>query len=107
MGLKNLQDMMTRDKRKKERVKATQNFFAGMSVAVAMTVAAGILVAVKMGKGDENMIIDSKIAVSIKDTVQKKASAIKDSAFHEKQEAVRAINDLRSKAEDIKEDIKS
>ena len=107
MGLKNLQDMMTRDKRKKERVKATQNFFAGMSVAVAMTVAAGILVAIKMVKGDENMIIDSKIAVAIKDTAQKKASAIKNSVYQEKREAVRVVNDLRSKAEEIKEDIKN
>ena len=87
--------MMTKDKRKRELVKATQNFVAGMSVAVAMIVVAGLLIAIRMKKGDENMIIDSKMATPIEDTVQKKATSIKNSAIHQKNDADHVIKVLR------------
>jgi uncharacterized membrane protein len=95
MSLKNLQDMMTREKRKRERIKATQNFVAGMSVAIAMAVATGVLIAIRIRKGDKNMIIDSKIAASIEDTAQKKETSIKNSTIRQKNDADHVIKVLR------------
>lgn len=99
--------MMKEDKRKREMMIARQNFIAGMCVAAVMTVAAGILCAVKLVKGDGNMKADSDIAVTIKDNLQKKAASFKDSAVHHKNEAEHVVKDLRSKVDEIKEDIKS
>ena len=107
MSLKNLQDMMTKEKRKREMVKATQNFVAGMSAAFAMTAATGVLVAIKMKKGYRNTVVESKVAPSIKDNVQKKAESIRNSAVHHKKMAEHMIKDLRAKADEMKEDIKS
>lgn len=74
MILRDLLDLVSKEKRKRARVKAVQKFAVGMGVVAAVGVATGILFAPKSGK--ETLEDLKKKAVNtvetIKDKVQKK-----------------------------------
>jgi len=99
MILRDLLSLASKEKRKKERVKAVQKFAVGMGVAAAVGVATGVLFAPKSGK--ETRADLKKKAVNtietIKGTVQKKAETVKDAAAHAAQEVRNVIKDAYEK----------
>lgn len=108
MILNDLLDLVGKEKRKKERVKAAQRFAVGMGVVAAVSVTTGILFAPKSGK--ETREDFKKKAVNtvetIRNTVQKKAETVKDSAAHAAKVAYNVIKDVHEKTESVKKDIK-
>lgn len=98
-----------KEKRKKERVKATQKFVVGMGAVAAAGVATGILFAQKPGKEAREDLKKKAVnaAETIKDTVQKKTDAVKDSVAHATQEVSNIIKDVHGKTENVKMDIKN
>jgi gas vesicle protein len=108
MILRDLLDMVSKEKRKKERVKAAQKFAVGMGVVAAVGVATGILFAPKSGKETREDLKKKSLNIveTIKGTVQKKAETVKDSAAHAAQEVCNVIKDVHGKTEGIKKEIK-
>ena len=82
MSMRNLLDLVSKEKIKQEREKAAKKFAVGMGVVAVAGVATGVLIAPKSGKEiRENMKIKAVNTVeAIKDTVQKKVETAKDSA---------------------------
>ena len=108
MILRDLLDLVSKEKRKKERVKAAQKVTVGMGIIAAVGVATGILFAPKSGKETREDLKKKAVntVVTIKDTVQKKSEAVKDSAADAAQKASNAIKDVHGKTERVKKDIK-
>jgi len=108
MILRDLLDLVSKEKRKKERVKVAQKFAVGMGVVAAVGVATGILFAPKSGKETREDLKKKALNIgeTIKGTVQKKAETVKDSAAHAAQEVCNVIKDVHGKAEGVKKDIK-
>lgn len=115
MILGDLLDLVNKEKRKKERVKAAQNFAVGMGTAAVVGVATGMLFAPKSGKeirGDMKKKAVNTVE-TIKDTVQKKGEEVKDSAAHTLnygtdavKEVGNVIKNMQGKTEGVKKDIK-
>jgi len=107
MILRDLLDLVSKEKRRQERVKTAQKFAIGMGAVAALGVATGIVFAPKSGKETRKDI--KNVAVNtvekIRDTVQKKAETVKDSAAHAAQEVSNVIKDVHGKTEGIKKDI--
>jgi len=108
MILRDLLDLVSKEKRRQERVKAAQKFAVGMGVVAAVGVAIGIIFAPKSGKETRADLKQRAINTveTIKDTVQKKSEAVKDSAAHAAQEVSNVIKDVHGKTEGVKKDIK-
>jgi gas vesicle protein len=108
MTIRHLLDMVNRDKRKKERVKAALEISIGMGIATALGVAIGVLIAPKAGKETrEDLKIKAEHTIeAIKHTAHEKAEMVKDSASFAAQELGKVIKDVRGKTEDVKKDIK-
>jgi gas vesicle protein len=107
MIIRDLLDMVNKDKRKKERVKAALEITIGMGIATALGVAIGVLIAPKAGKETRE---DLKIKVehtveAIKDKVHEKSEMVKDTASFAAQELGKVIKDVRGKTEDVRKDI--
>jgi len=107
MTIRHLLDMVNKDKRKKERVKAALEITIGMGIATALGVAIGVLIAPKAGKETrEDLKIKAEHTIeAIKDTVHEKTETVKDSAAFAAQEIGKVIKDVRGKTEDVKKDI--
>jgi gas vesicle protein len=108
MTIRHLLEMVNKDKRKKERVKAALEITIGMGIATALGVAIGVLIAPKSGKETRE---DLKIKVehtveAIKDKVHEKSELVKDTASFAAQELGKVIKDVRGKTEDVRKDIK-
>ncbi|MFZ3131556.1 MAG: YtxH domain-containing protein, partial [Desulfosporosinus sp.] len=103
-----LVDLVSKEKRKKERVKVAQKLAVGMGVVAAVSVTTGILFAPKSGKETREYLEKKAVNTveTIKDTVQKKAETVKDSAAHAAKEAYNVIKDVQGKKEIVKKDIK-
>ena len=73
MILRDLLDLVSKEKRKRERVKAAQKFAVGMGVIAAVGVVSGILFAPKSGKETREDMKKKAVNTveTIKDTVQK------------------------------------
>src|SRR5665647_677933 len=108
MTIRHLLDMVNRDKRKKERVKAALEISIGMGIATFLGVAIGVLIAPKAGRETrKDLKLKAEHAVdAIKHTVHEKAETVKDSAAFAAQELGKVIKDVRGKTEDVKKDIK-
>ncbi|HWP96648.1 MAG TPA: YtxH domain-containing protein [Syntrophomonadaceae bacterium] len=108
MILRDLRDLVSKEKRKKARVKAVRKFAIGMGAAAAVGVAAGILFAPKSGKETREDLKNGAVNTvgTIKDAVQKKAETVKDSATHTAQEVCNVIKDVHEKTDGIKKHIK-
>jgi len=109
MIFRDLLDLVSKEKRKRESAKAVKKFAVGMGIVATVGVATGILFAPKSGKEiRENMKNNAVNTVNtIKDTVQKKAETVKDSAAHAAQEIIDVIKDVQGKTEGVKKDFKS
>lgn len=107
MILRDLLDVLSKERRRKEKIKAVQNIAVGIGIVTAMGVATGVLFAPKSGRETrENMKIKAANTVeTIKDTIQKKAEIMKESADHAAQGISNVIKDIHVKAEGLKEDI--
>jgi len=108
MILNDLIDLVSKEKRKKERVKVAQKLAVGMGVVAAVSVTTGILFAPKSGKETRECLKKKAVNTveTIKDTIQKKAETVKDSAAHAAKEAYNVIKDVQGKKEIVKKDIK-
>jgi gas vesicle protein len=108
MILRNLLDLVSKEKRKKERVKAVQKFAVGIGAVAAVGVATGILFAPKSGKETREDLKKKAVYTveTIKDTVRKKAETVKDSAAHAAQEVRNVMKVVHGKTEGVKKDIK-
>jgi gas vesicle protein len=104
MILKELLDLVSKEKRKKERAKSTKRFVLGVGISTAAGVATGMLFAPKSGKETREDL--KKKAEHIKDTAVKNAETIKDSAVQIEQEINSVIKDAHLKTEGVKKDIK-
>jgi gas vesicle protein len=106
MFLEDSLDLVSKEKRKNESVKAAQKF--AVAAVATVGVATGILFAPKSGKETREDLKEKAVNTveTIKDTVQKKAEAVKDSAADAAQKASNAIKDVHGKAEGVKKDIK-
>ena len=106
MILRDLLDLVSNEKRKKERAKAAQKFAVGMGVVATVGVATGILFAPKSGKETREDLKSKAVDTmeTIKDTVQKNVETVKDSAVHAAQEVRNAIKEVHEKTEGVKED---
>ncbi len=101
MILKDLLDSVSKEKRKKERVKTVQNWAVGMGAAAAVGVATGILFAPKSGKETREDLKKKagNTVEAIKDTFHKEAKTVKDFADHAAQKAGEIIKDVHGKTE--------
>ena len=108
MSMRNLLDLVSKEKIKKEREKAAQKFAVGMGVVATVGVATGILYAPKSGKETREGLKRKAVSMveSIKETVQKKIDTAKDSAVHAEQEVANIIKDVHEKTEGVKKEIK-
>jgi len=108
MILRDLLYSVSKEKRKRERVKAAQKFAVGMGVVTAVGVATGILFAPKSGKETREDLKKKAVNTvgTIKEIVQKKLGTVKDSAAHAAQEVCNVIKDVHGKTEGVKNDVK-
>jgi len=108
MIIKELVDMVGKDRKKKERVRNTKKLAAGIGIAAAAGVAAGILLAPQSGKETRDDIKNKAedIADSTKETVHKKVETVKKSASHVAQEISDVIKDAHVKKDAVKKDVK-
>jgi gas vesicle protein len=108
MILRDLLDLVSKEKRRQERVKAAQKFAVGMGVVAAVGVATGIIFAPKSGKETRADLKQKAINTleTIKDTFQKKSEMVKDSAADAAQEVSNVIKEVHGKTERVKKDIK-
>jgi len=108
MIIRDLLDLVRKEKRKRQRVKAAQKFAVGMGVVAAAGVATGILFAPKSGKEAREDLKEEVVnsVETIKDSFQKKVETVKDSAAHAAQEVRNVIKDVHGKKESVKKDIK-
>lgn len=109
MNLRDLLDLVNKEKRKRERVKIAQKVVAGIGVVTVVGVATRIIFAPKSGKETREGM--RKIAVntveSIKAAVQKKADTVKDSVTHVAHDVRILLKDVQGKTtDDVKKVIK-
>ena len=107
MILRDLLDLVSKEKRRQERVKTARKFAIGMGFVAALGVATGVVFAPKSGKETRKELktIAVNTVENIRDTVQKKAETVKDSAAHAAQEVSNVIKDVHGKTEGLKKDI--
>jgi len=107
MILKDLIELVSKERRRQERVKTAQKFAVGMGILTA-GVATGIIFAPKSGKATRADLknIAANILENIKDTVQMKAETVKDCAANAAQEAGNGIKDVKGKTEGVKKHLK-
>ncbi len=108
MFLRDLQDILGNERRKRERAETIQKFAFGMGVMAVLGVATGILFAPKPGKETRKELREkaANTAEIIKDNVQEKMVTIKDSVANVAQETNAAIKNVQGRTEDIKKDLK-
>jgi len=107
MFLRDFLDMVSKEKRKRDRANAVQKFAAGMGAAAALGVAAGFLFAPQSGKETREDLMKRAIDTveTIRNTVRKKAETVKDSATHAVQEVSHVIKNIHGKTEGVKKDM--
>ncbi len=109
MVLRDLLDVLSKERRRKQKIKAVQNIAVGVGIVTAVSVATGVLFAPKSGKETrEDIKVKAVNTVeNIKDTIQKKAGSMKESVDHATLGISNVIKDvhMKVKAERIKEDI--
>jgi gas vesicle protein len=108
MIMRDLLDLVSKEKRRKERVKVMKKFVVGMGVVAVLGVATGILFATKFGKRvREDMKIKAINTVeTINDTVQNKADEVKDSVANAAEKVCNVIKDVHEKTEGVRKDMK-
>lgn len=110
MILRGVQDLVRKEKRRKERVKAIQKFDEGMGVAATAVAATGILFVPRLRKETREDLKEKAVNTvqTIKDIVQQEAETVKDFATHIEQEVCknyilrRSIKDVYGKTEGVK-----
>jgi gas vesicle protein len=104
MILKDLLELINKEKRRKERVKAARKFAIGMGVVATVGVATGIVFAPKSGKETREDLKNIAVTTveTVKERVQKKAETVKHSAANAAQEVLNVVKDIHEKAEGVK-----
>jgi len=107
MSLRELIDLVSKEKRMRERTKAARKFAVGMGVVAAAGVATGILFAPKSGKEMREDLKKKAVNTveTVEDTVRKQVESLKDSAAHTVQDVRNVIKDVHGKTEGVKKDI--
>ena len=99
MSLRDLFDLVNKEKRKRNKVKAAQRIAVGVSVAATVGIATGILLAPKSGKETREDMKKKAVETveTIKDTVQKKVDSVKESATQVVQDVNNVIHGVHGK----------
>ena len=108
MSLRDLFDLVNKEKRERSKVKAAQKIAVGVSIAATVGIATGILLAPKAGK-ETREDIKKKVGdtvETIKDTVHKKVDAVKETTTQAAQDVNHAIHGVHGKGLRIKKDMK-
>jgi len=100
MMIKEMFDMIGKEKRRKQRVQNAKRLAIGIGAAATAGLAAGILFAPKSGKETRKDIMDKtkEVAENTKEAIGKNARALKESAA----EAVQGISDVLKDAHEKK-----
>ena len=100
MIIRDLVDMVNREKRKKENVKVVK-IAAGMVFVAVAGAAIGIIFAPKSGKETREYLKEKAVdtVAAVKDTVQKTAKTVKDCAAGVAQEINSGVEDMQEKEE--------
>ncbi|MHB1650851.1 MAG: YtxH domain-containing protein [Desulfitobacteriaceae bacterium] len=109
MILRDLLDLVNKEKRNRVRVKAAQKFAVGMGVVAAVGVATGILFAPNSGKETREDMKKKVVNTleTIKEKVQETVETVKNSAAQTSLDASKAVHDIQGKTEGVKKDIKA
>ena len=108
MSIRDLFDLVNKEKRKRNKVKTVQRIAVGVSVATTIGIATGILLAPKSGKETREDMKKKALDTeeNIKDTVKKKVDSVKESATQVAQNINNVIHGVHCKTEGIKKDMK-
>jgi len=109
MILNDILDLVSKDKRKNERVNAVQKVVVGLGVVATVGVATGIILAPKAGKETRDNLKKTVInsAETIKDMVHKNVETVKDSAEQVAEDVSDTMEEVHGKTEGVQKDIKS
>jgi len=109
MIIRDLLDLVSREKRRKERVKMAQKLAFGAGVVTIAGIATGALFATEQGKVvREDMKEKAANAIeTIKEKVQESAETMKNSAAKTKKDVSKAIHNIQGKTKEVKKDVKS
>lgn len=107
MILRDLRDLIGKDRREQERAEAIRMCAIGMSIAAVLGVATGILIAPQSGRETRQDIKEkaANTADLIKSTVQDQIYIMKDSLADACEETSEAIKESQAKAEKVKKDV--
>ena len=110
MNLKDLQAMINKERRKKDRAIAMRKFAAGMGIligGIALGVVTGIMIAPKSGKETREDVkkVAANAAHGIKDAVHKGAETVKASFVDEANDVKDAAKDAQSRAENASDSL--
>ena len=110
MVIKDLLDIVSKEKSKREQAKAMKKFFAGMGIVVALgaSAAAAVLLTAESGKKLQiNMRKNAENLVeTIRDTVQRKVEKAKNGAAHAADDACLTIEDMGGELDAVKAEMK-
>lgn len=108
MALRDLLDSTGKEKKRKERAKATRDIAIGVGIATfsaAAGIATGMLIAPKSGRETRKDMKDNTL--SFNNAVEKRAKAFKKSTAHSAQMVGDAIKEVHEKSGSIGSDIKA
>lgn len=110
MIMRDIENLLNKEKRKRERVKTAKyavGYAVGMVAVAAAGVAIGIIFSPKSGKEIREHINKKSAAAveTIKDKIQKKEETVEDSMAHIVKDLGKDIKDVHEKTKGIKKDI--
>jgi len=101
-------NLISQEKRRKERSKAVQMFAVGNFTISAVSVATGIIYAPKSGNNKREYLVNNALnhVETVNSTVQNKVEMVKDFAIYASQEVSEVIKDVHGTTEDVLKDLK-
>ncbi len=108
MIIREMFEMIGKEKRRKQRIQNAKTLAIGISAAAAAGLAAGILFAPKSGKETRNDIKEKtkEVVENTKEAVTKNAKAMKESAAEAVQGISNVLKDAHEKKTAVDEDLK-
>ena len=109
MIIRDLLDLVSKEKRRKERVKTAQKLALGAGIVALAGAFTGALFATKQGKEvrEEMKKKAGNTIDTIKEKVQETAETMKNSAAKTSEDFSKAIHDIQGKTKAVKKDVKS
>lgn len=103
-----LLDLISQEKRRKDRSKAVQIFAVGNYFIAVVSVATGIIFAPKSGNNKREYLANNAVNTveTINSTVQNKVEMVKDFAIYASQEVSDVIKDVHGTTESVLKDLK-